>query len=102
MIFAEMEYQKHYSDFHAELLAFVGRHFSQVQSGLQGDSWIWILDGEEKVAIDTFTSMKHQIKSPKAGIHVQRVIEVLLRQFEVKVHEEPELEGHEDAAGRER
>src|SRR4051812_36231740 len=96
MIFAEMEYQTHYSDFHAELLAFVGKRFSQVQSGLQGDSWIWILDGEEKVAIDTFTSMKHQIKSPKAGVHVQRVIEALLRQFEVKVYEEPELEAHED------
>jgi hypothetical protein len=73
MIFAEMEYQKHYSDFHAELLAFIGRHFSQVQAGLQGDSWIWILDGEEK-----------------------RVIETLLRQFEVKVYEEPASEGHED------
>ena len=62
MIFAEIEYQKHYSDFHAELLAFVGKHFSQVQSGLQGDSWIWILDGEEKVAIDTFTSMKFMFR----------------------------------------
>lgn len=35
MIFAEMEYRKHYSDFHAELLAFIGKHFSEVQSGLQ-------------------------------------------------------------------
>ena len=96
MVFAEMEYQKHYSDFHAELLAFLARHFSRVQSGLQGDSWIWILDGEEKVAIDTFTSMKHQIKSPKAGAHVRKVIETLLRQFEVKVYEEPALEAHED------
>lgn len=97
MIFAEIEYQKPYSDFHAELLAFVGKHFSQVQSGLQGDSWIWILDGEEMVAIDTFTSMKHQIKSPKAGAHVRQVIETLLRQFEMKVYEDPELEAHEDA-----
>ena len=97
MVFAEIEYQKHYSDFHAELLAFVGKHFSQVQSGLQGDSWIRILDGEEKVAIDTFTSMKHQIKSPKAGAHVRKVIETLLREFEMKVYEEPELEGHENA-----
>lgn len=97
MIFAEIEYQKHYSDFHAELLAFVGKHFSQVQSGLQGDSWIWILDGEEKVAIDTFTSIKHQIKSPKAGAHVGKVIETLLRQFEMKVYEEPKLEANEDA-----
>ena len=95
MIFAEMKYQKHYSDFHTELLAFISRHFSQVQSGLQGDSWIWILDGEERVAIDTFTSMKHQIKSVKAGAHVQKVIDTLLRQFELKVYGEPAREGHE-------
>jgi hypothetical protein len=97
MIFAELEYQKHYSDVHAELLAFVDKRFSRVQSGLQGDSWIWILDGDEKVAIDTFTSMKHQIKSAKAGAHVRKVIETLLRQFEMKVYEEPEPEAHEDA-----
>jgi hypothetical protein len=96
MIFAEMEYQKDYCDFHAELLAFIDAHFSQVQSGLQGDSWIWILDGDEKVAIDTFSSMKHQIKSPKAGQHVQKVIETLLLKYKVTVYEEPELEGHED------
>jgi hypothetical protein len=95
MIFAELDYQEHYSDFHPGLLAFVSKHFSQVQSGLQGDSWIWILDGEEKVAIDTFTSMRHQIKSPKAGAQVRLVIETLLRQFEVKVYEVPEPEGHE-------
>lgn len=97
MIFAEMEYQHHYSDFHAELLAFVEQRFSQVQSGHQGDSWIWILDGGEKVAIDTFSSMKHQVKSAKAGPHVQRVIETLLLKYEVVVYEAPEWEGHEDA-----
>jgi len=97
MVFAEMRYEKHYSDFHAELLAFVDHQFSRVQSGLQGDSWIWILDGEDNVAIDTFTSMKHQIKSPKAGPHVQRVIEALRHQFELNVYEEPSLEAHEDA-----
>ncbi len=96
MVFAEMEYQKDYSDFHAELLTFIREHFSQVQAGLQGDSWIWIFDGGDKVAIDTFTSMKHQIKSSKAGAHVQTVIETLLRQFALKVYEEPELEAHED------
>lgn len=97
MVFAEMEYQKHYSDFHAELLAFVNRHFSRVQSGLQGDSWIWISDGEGEVVIDTFTSMKHQIKAPKAGAHVQKVIEILLTRFQLRVYEKPELEAHECA-----
>ena len=95
MVFADIEYQKHYAEFHAELLAFVEKNFSKVQSGLQGDSWIWILDGEEKVAVDTFTSMKHQIKSPKAGAHVQNVIAALRPHFVMKVYEEPELEAHE-------
>ncbi len=71
--------------------------FSRVQAGLQGDSWIWIWDGEETVAIDTFTSMKHQIKSPKAGAHVQKVIQTLLHKFQLRVYETPELEAHEDA-----
>jgi hypothetical protein len=39
MVFAEMEYQKHYSDFHAELLAFIGKHFSQVQGPA---AWRWL------------------------------------------------------------
>lgn len=95
MVFAEIEHREHYSELHAEPLAFVGARFAKVQSGLQGDSWIWILDGEEKVAIDTFTSMKHQIKSPRPGAHVRNVIEALRTRFAVKVYEEPGLEAHE-------
>ncbi len=96
MIFAEMDYQEHYSVLHPELVAFVQKNFSLMQSGLQGDSWIWIMDGEEKVAIDTFTSMKHQIKASTSGSHVNKVIDTLARQYKVKVYEKPEREGHED------
>ena len=96
MIFAEIEYQSEYRDFHPELAAYIGAQFSLVKSGLQGDSWIWILDGEEKVAVDTFSSMKHQIKSQKDGQHVQNVIETLRLKYKVRVYETPELEGHED------
>lgn len=96
MIFAEMEYPNEYSDFHGELLAFLSEHFLQLKSGLQGDSWFSIFDGEEKVAIDTFSSMKHQIKSRKAGQHVQKVIGTLQLKYKLKVYEKPELEAHED------
>lgn len=96
MIFAEIDYPSDYADFHPELLAFVGQHFSRIESGLQGDSWIWIMDGGEKVALDTFTAMKHQVKSRKAGPHVEQVIETLRRRYAVKVYAEPVLEGHED------
>lgn len=95
MIFAEIEYEGHYSDVHDTLLNFVNSQFSNVESGHQGNSWIWIREGGEKVAIDTFTSMKHQVKSRKPGALVRKVVETLQRRFKLKVYEKPELEGHE-------
>jgi hypothetical protein len=97
MIFADIEYQADYRSFHEELDAFVHANFSHVQSGIQGDSWIWIFDGEMKVAIDTFSSMKHQIKSDVPGRHVQQVIDILRSKYRIKIYRAPELETHEDA-----
>ena len=96
MIFAEIKYPERYEDFHDGLLAFVGAHFSTIRSGLQGDSWIWIFEDEDKVAIDTFTSMKHQIKSSRPGPHVRKVLQTLALKYELTIYGEPELEGHED------
>jgi hypothetical protein len=95
MVFAELEYRKDYSEMHAELVAFARSRFSLVESGIQGDSWIWILDGEEKVQIDTFTSMKHQVKSAKPGPHVWKVVEALRGTYKMKIYETPIPEGHE-------
>jgi hypothetical protein len=41
--------------------------------------------------------MKHQIKSAKAGQHVQNVIDTLRLMYRARVYEPPELEGHDDA-----
>jgi hypothetical protein len=57
-----------------------------------------VLDGAERVAIDTFSSMKHQVKSHKAGLHVQEVINALLKKYNLHIYEKPEVEGHEDIA----
>lgn len=96
MIFGEIEYPGCYEDFHDELLAFVLERFAEVESGLQGDSWIWITDGGEKVALDTFSSMKHQVKSPKPGRHVENIINAIKEKYKIKVYDEPELEAYED------
>lgn len=96
MIFADLLYSHKYSDIHSELVCFVNSRFSEVKSGLQGDSWIWIFDGGEKVAIDTFSSMTHQVKSSKPGAHVQQVLDTLQIKYKLKVYEEPEFEGFED------
>lgn len=96
MIFAELEYPDHYGDVHDELLAFVRARFAEVESGLQGDSWIWITEGGEKVALDTFSSMKHQVKSSQPGRHVDRVINALKEKYAIRIYEEPEWEAHDD------
>ena len=97
MIFAEMEYQSDYSEFHLELVTFIESNFSNVKSGLQGDSWIWIFEGNDKVAIDTFLSMKHQVKCESSNSQlINKVIQTLSRKYKLHIYDKPELEPHED------
>jgi hypothetical protein len=95
VIFAELDYSGTYESFHSQLGAFLEKNFQHLESGLEGDSYFWIFDGDDKVAIDTFTSMKHQVKASAGGPHVQKVLYALAREFNVKVLEQPQLEGHE-------
>lgn len=96
MIFAELQYKGHYSDQHDALVALLGRTFRHLEAGHQCDSWIWVLDGEEKVAIDSFSSMQHQVKSARPGPHVQRVIEALRCSYPLAIVDPPQWEAHED------
>ena len=97
MIFAELQYEQHYSDVHVELVRLLQSAFPNLQHGLQGDSWIWIFEGEEKVAVDTFSSMKHQVKSEHldSGL-VEQVIRALSEKYQLTEFDDPEPEGHED------
>ena len=96
MIYAELTYPSHYSDEHDGLVAALAAAFDHLESGLQGDSWIWIFDGDNKVAVDTFTSMQHQVKSSAPDDSLARkVIEVLAAEYELMVYPKPELEAHE-------
>ena len=97
MIFAEMEYPEHYSEFHEELVEYINSKYTKVESGLQGDSWIWISDEKCKVAIDTFSSMKHQIKCDTLDCPlVQSVINTLSDRYNLNIFTSPEPEPHED------
>lgn len=96
MIFGELQYQKHYDEMHQELVEFIEKRFSNVESGHQGDSWIWILDENDKVEIDTFSAMYHQIKSPyRYSKLVRKVIRELKSNYPVSIYPEPDLEPHE-------
>ncbi len=97
MIFAELIYDAHYSDIHEPLLNHLKTEFAEIESGHQGDSWIWVFDGDEKVAIDTFSSMKHQIKSDKPDSSLlQIVIEAIQKKYQLTVFPQAELEAHEE------
>ena len=95
MIFAELQYDQSYSDEHAPLVALLGRHFQMVESGLQGDSWIWIVDHGQKVSVDTFTSMHHEVKSSQPCRLLDQVLAVLASQYTLHLIEPATLEGHE-------
>ena len=95
VIFAELDYDCSYDEAHDQLSSVLRRSFSMVEDGHQGDSWIWVHDGSVKVAIDTFSSMKHQVKSELPGEHVQRVLDALGRHYRLLIKNPPEPEGHE-------
>ena len=96
MIFAEIQYEQHYSEVHARLVDILSSTFPDLESGLQGDSWVWICEGDEKVEIDTFHSMQHQIKSSsRAGKLAHKIIDVLASHYHITVYQEPEPEPRE-------
>ena len=96
MIFADLNYEEHYSDIHGSLVRLLESRFKDVQHGLQGDSWIWVFEGGDKVEIDTFYSMKHQVKCSNMRSEVpEKVIDTLKGEYDVSVYSQPEQEPHE-------
>jgi hypothetical protein len=96
MIFAELQYGQPYSDVHAPLVELLGRNFPDIDSGLQGDSWVWILDAGLRVSVDTFTSMHHQVKSPRPSRLLDQVLAILASHYELRLMVPPMPEGDED------
>jgi len=96
MIYARFTHEVNYEDFHSELDDYIRSHFENVQSGLQCDSWIWVIDGEDKVEIDTFYSHKHEVKSPNHNsLLVNRVIDIINKKYDLDILQTPEYEPHE-------
>ncbi len=97
MIFAELDYDQHYGELHTPLVELLGSRFQDMEPGLQGDSWIWVFEGGEKVAVDSFSSMKHQVKADASSTGLaEKVIGILSTRYQVNVFTGPELELHEE------
>ena len=73
VIFAELN-----RDHFDEILQTLTEHFENIQSGRQGDDWIWIHLGDDKIEIDPFYSMELEVKGKYryieiAGQIIQRI-----------------------------
>jgi hypothetical protein len=87
--FAVIEHDRSYGDFYDELLAYIEKHFARIQSGLQGDAWIWITQDGQKVAVDTFTAMQFEIKSDRRNALLQAVIDTIRKKYPVRLYDPP-------------
>lgn len=87
--YAVIEHSQEYSEFYDELLAFVQQHFSQVESGIQGDAWIWITDGSDKVALDTFYSMQFEINSNRQSPLLLSLLDLIQQKYSLSFYDKP-------------
>ena len=60
VIFAELN-RDHFDDILQSLMG----QFKNIQFGRQGDDWIWIHLGDDKIEIDTFYSMELEVKGKR-------------------------------------
>jgi len=60
VIFAEL-----HRDHFDEILRSLTEQFKDIQSGRQGDDWIWIHLGDDKIEIDSFYSMELEVKGKR-------------------------------------
>ena len=96
MIYATLDYKGEFERQHRLLHKILANNFAEVQEGLQCDSWISVQENGEEVWVDSFTSMKHEVKAKVRNSELAiKVIKVLEKMYDVTVHDPPEFEGHE-------
>lgn len=93
MIVGEIVQEQHYADVFQDLLELISTVFANVDSGIQADAWIWIFENDEKVSLDTFSSMRFQIKVDKEpSVLLGKVLSVLEDKYKLYIYEEPDTE----------
>lgn len=76
-----------------EILQTLMGHFENIENGRQGDDWIWIHLGEDKIEIDSFYSMELEIKGKyKLLSVVNRIIQQLEDVWIIQVFDPPKID----------
>jgi hypothetical protein len=88
VIFAEL-----HRDHFDEILRSLMVQFKNIQSGRQGDDWIWIHLGDDKIKIDSFYSMQLEVKGKRKHYTVaMQLIQNLEKDWIVQVFDPPKVD----------
>lgn len=88
VIFSELN--RHHFD---EILQSLMGQFKDIQSGRQGDDWIWIHLGDDKIEIDSFYSMELDVKGKRKHHDVvKQVLEKMENKWINQIFEPPKID----------
>ena len=68
-------------------------HFENIEYGRQGDDWIWIPLGDDKIEIDSFYSMNLEVKGEYEHlVFVRQVLKELKDDWILEVFDPPKVD----------
>ena len=88
VIFAELN-----RDHFDEILQTLTEHFENIQSGRQGDDWIWIHLDDDRIEIVSFYSMSLEVKGKyKHHAVVMQTLQNMVSNWIVQVFNPPKID----------
>lgn len=76
-----------------EIMHSLTEQFKNIQSGRQGDDWIWIHLGEDRIEIDSFYSMELEVKGKYKYISVaKQIIQYMDGKWILQVFDPPKID----------
>ena len=76
-----------------EILQSLMGQFKNIQSGRQGDDWIWIHLGEDRIEIDSFYSMELEVKGKrKHYTTAMQAIQQLDDRWILQIYDPPKID----------
>ena len=88
VIFAELN-----RDYFDEIIQTLTEHFEHIQSGRQGDDWIWIHFGDDKIEIDSFYSMALEVKGKYRYLAIAtQIIQRMKEDWILQIFDPPKMD----------
>jgi hypothetical protein len=84
-----VDHREHYADVYSSLLDLITAKFAHVESGMQGDAWIWVFRDGQKVEIDTFYAMQFEINADEDGELLRDVVRTLQPKYPIRLYDPP-------------